>query len=201
MLRPTVSRPVCLGIKHPFGAYDQIFMTCVTVTVLFLWGALSDERSGLPFVCAAGPCQRSLSRVRVPWDSQPYFLSHIWDFPFRRLLRLAGSRWRYSTPPPHGYELQADSCYTTAARTTQKTQFYCCVAQTTQKTSHVVCKYCWSVTSLRLRGSVFTEPLPRSALHNPVVPLLVRVLLRNGCFPGSTVLAWGKYVTVSCVTF
>jgi hypothetical protein len=29
-------------------------------------------------------------------------LSQIWDFPFRRLLRLAGSRWRYSTPPPHG---------------------------------------------------------------------------------------------------
>jgi hypothetical protein len=28
-------------------------------------------------------------------------LSHIWDFPSRRLLRLAGSRWRYSTPLPH----------------------------------------------------------------------------------------------------
>jgi hypothetical protein len=27
-------------------------------------------------------------------------LSQIRDFPFRRLLRLAGSRWRYSTPPP-----------------------------------------------------------------------------------------------------
>jgi hypothetical protein len=28
--------------------------------------------------------------------------SQIWDFPFRCLLRLTGSRWNYSTPPPHG---------------------------------------------------------------------------------------------------
>jgi hypothetical protein len=56
----------------------------VTVTVLFLWGALSDERTGLSFVCAAGSCQRSLSRVRVPWDSWPYFTvseSRLWGEP------------------------------------------------------------------------------------------------------------------------
>jgi hypothetical protein len=29
-------------------------------------------------------------------------LSQIRDFPFRRLLRLAGSRWMYSIPPTHG---------------------------------------------------------------------------------------------------
>jgi hypothetical protein len=31
-----------------------------------------------------------------------FLLSQIWDFPFRRFLGLAGSRWRCSTPPPHG---------------------------------------------------------------------------------------------------
>jgi hypothetical protein len=32
-------------------------------------------------------------------------LSQIRDFPFCRLLRLAGLRWRYSTPPPQGNSL------------------------------------------------------------------------------------------------
>jgi hypothetical protein len=39
----------------------------------------------------------------MPLGSRDYILlSQFWDFPFRRLLRLAGSRWKYSTPPPHG---------------------------------------------------------------------------------------------------
>jgi hypothetical protein len=47
-----------------------------------LWGALSDERTGLCFVHAAGPCQCSLSRVRVPWDWRPYFTVLDLKFPF-----------------------------------------------------------------------------------------------------------------------
>jgi hypothetical protein len=43
-LRPTVGRPVCLGIKHPSGAYDQIFI-CQTIAGLLMWGALSEERT------------------------------------------------------------------------------------------------------------------------------------------------------------
>jgi hypothetical protein len=48
-------------------------------------------------------------------------------------------------------------------------------ARTTQKTSHVIA----NVTSLLLRGSVFTEPLRRSGLHN-LVPLLCTCIA--GCY-------------------
>jgi hypothetical protein len=43
ILRPTVSRPVCLGIKHPSGAYDQIFVTVGQLLVCSC-GALSLTR-------------------------------------------------------------------------------------------------------------------------------------------------------------
>jgi hypothetical protein len=47
-----------------------------------LYNILSEERMGLLFTIAAGPCQRIYSRVRVPWDSRPYFTVSDSGLPF-----------------------------------------------------------------------------------------------------------------------
>jgi hypothetical protein len=62
------------------------FYYCQTVVGLLMWGALSDERTGLLFIIAAGPRQRNHSRVRVPWDQRPYF-------------SVSDSRLPFSSPP------------------------------------------------------------------------------------------------------
>jgi hypothetical protein len=68
--------------------------------VLFFWGAFSDERTGLSFMLLVLASAVILGSESLGTRDH-ILLTQIWDFPFRRLLRLAGSRWRYSTPPPH----------------------------------------------------------------------------------------------------
>jgi hypothetical protein len=46
-LRPTVSRPVCLGVGFPSRAYDQIFVFCLKIAGFLMWGTLSEQRMGL----------------------------------------------------------------------------------------------------------------------------------------------------------
>jgi hypothetical protein len=99
MLRPTVSRPVCLRMKHPSGAYDPIFIAVRQLRVCWC-GALSLRRGRvcrLQLLLALASAVIFGSKSRGARD-------HIRDFLFRHLLRLAGSRWRYSTPPPHGFD-------------------------------------------------------------------------------------------------
>jgi hypothetical protein len=72
MLRPTVSRPVCLGVKHPSGAYDQIFITVRQLRGCNVGRSLW-RRTGLPFTIAAGSRQRTHSWDQVQRDSWPYF--------------------------------------------------------------------------------------------------------------------------------
>jgi hypothetical protein len=98
---------------------------------LVVWRPLWREDGSVIYcTIASRPCQSSHSWVEVQQNSWPYFTVSSetpptwrarslylyppgtgWPnytpghwVPFCRLLRLAGQRWRYSNPPPHGEE-------------------------------------------------------------------------------------------------
>jgi hypothetical protein len=76
-LRPTVSRPVSLGIGPPFGTLDQSLFSSSFVGQLRcslsmrpLW-----RENGCVIYCtiASGPCQSNHTWAEVPQNSRPYF--------------------------------------------------------------------------------------------------------------------------------
>jgi hypothetical protein len=58
------------------------YLVLLTVTVLFYVGRLLWRDDGSVFLYAAGPCQRSLSLVRVPWNLRPYITVSDLRLPF-----------------------------------------------------------------------------------------------------------------------
>jgi hypothetical protein len=104
-LRQTLSQSVSLGIEPHLGLVTR-YLLLFDSYGLVSCGAPSLTRGR---VCLLYMLLAIASAVFLTSESlgtrDHILLSQIWDFPFRRLLRLAGSRWRYSTPPPYGYDL------------------------------------------------------------------------------------------------
>jgi hypothetical protein len=89
--------------KAPIWGLRSDFYYCHTVAGLLMWGASLTRRR----VCRLQLLLTLASAVILGPESRGtrdhILLSQIRDFPFCVLLRLAGQRWGYSTPPPHGY--------------------------------------------------------------------------------------------------
>jgi hypothetical protein len=145
MLLPTVSRAVYLGIRHPSGAYDQIFVTVRQLRVCWC-GAISLTRGR---VCRLQLLLALASAVIFGSESHG-----TRDFPFCRLLRLGGGiRPPLKVPPSD--------------------DFLCPFVTPRQGQRRKQPLYCWEglfseplpgnelpiVARIRLRGNVFTETL------------------------------------------
>jgi hypothetical protein len=75
MLRPTVSRPVCLRVKPHLEHKTRLLLSDSWGFIDV--GAFSKERTGLSFTTVAGRRQRSHFRVLVLRVSGPYFT--VWE--------------------------------------------------------------------------------------------------------------------------
>jgi hypothetical protein len=80
MLWPTVSRPIHLGVGHPFGTHDQIFLFpffCRKIALLFVLG-LPLRREDGSVICSA-ICQWSVSRRTYNHKLLSHLRSRLWS--------------------------------------------------------------------------------------------------------------------------
>jgi hypothetical protein len=131
ILRPTVSRPVCSGIRQPSGTRYQCSFSewklSSDICGSFLErGPLSDERTGLQFTRASATelFQRFQSGVPIPQKLRPYVtVSFETGFSFCRLTTRRAMVEVFQPASTGGlYTHLHCSANNTSARTAQKTR-------------------------------------------------------------------------------
>jgi hypothetical protein len=90
-----------LGVRPHLGIMTRYLLLSDSYGIVVVGRPLWREDGSVFCICCWTSPAQSFSGLS-PLDLATIFYSLFWDFRFRRLLRLAGSRWRYSTPPPYG---------------------------------------------------------------------------------------------------
>jgi hypothetical protein len=131
---------------------------------------------GLSFTIAVGPRQHIYSQVGIPRESWPYFT--VWNSSFPQPRR----------PGPSIYIPQEQRGPVTTPGT--GFTFRRLLRLAAQKTASLLLRAFTYVKMCLLSHCLETGCI------TPLFYCCVRVLLSNGCFSGSIVLAWSKYTTV-----
>jgi hypothetical protein len=127
--------------KAPFWGLRPDLYYCLTVAGLLIWGALSDERTGLSFAIATGPRQRSYFQGRVLWNLRPYFTVSDLRLPFSlppsthrvtvEVFDPASTRGYSNLPKSYSlYSLGADAIQNTVSNSSLLCRYVFVVAET-----------------------------------------------------------------------
>jgi hypothetical protein len=177
-----VSQSVSLGVEPYLGLMTRYLLLFDSYDLVFVGRPLWwEDRSVFCIFCWLSRAQYFSSHESLGTRDH-ILLPQVWDFRFHRLLQLAGSRWRYSTLPPHGSQIPSCSRVLLYALYTD-----CIENPASNSSSIVACICCLAMTLVMLRvytaiclaAGVFSEPFPS-----------------NGRFLGSTIHAFNKYATI-----
>jgi hypothetical protein len=162
-LQLTVSQSVSLGVEPHLGLMTRYLAITIWQLQSCFCGAPSLKRGR---VCLFYMLLALASVVFLGSESlgtrDHILLSQIWDFRFRRLLRLAGLRWRYSKPPPHGLwtENKLDSTVYTNKKFWEELIAHFPSTRYGPHRKRRPQQFFYCCMRIRFSGNIFAEPLP-----------------------------------------